>query len=816
MANWSGTYTITTPGSTVTFATSTTMTNTSAVWPTGAQSLANFTVRILSGTGAGQERVITSNTSTVLTVPAWTTIPDATSTYELVLILKNNDHVTAALTLGTNIISELEDSATILVDGLYTISLTQTSVIRWNKSETTLVTFEANNRTIQGKVGFWSYITVAGAKTGTAPNISFIRIRDAAGGIVLTPSAAVGDGSTVHHIWGESLSGYIIYNTGSALVSNMRLSNFYCRNSSGGQIQVNAFNNAYTQTFERVWTDKCALAGPSWSGGAAAAALTWVRDSVFKETLPNRNVDTGAGKEFRISDCYVAGAPNSGCILLGATTAAAAGVYSGFHNQSTAGRTYYGANVVSTATIRMHSNDITAKDQNSFPGIDILNAATYTIATSGFDYIAGNAYACIENVDTSTGTTSTASPIQYKNLTSRSNAKSVPNFLLEADNVSSGTPTSNTATITFDCKNGAVAGQCTSVNADSAAAQPVLNVISSSEFLAGMLVEVGYGTPRQETGRVLSVGAGTITLDSNLTYAHTAAQGDLVKPKLRHWGLPFVKYGTSSGSYPMQSRLPAEEDWGLIFTGIRRTYGGVTYDWGKTGLSTTLSGLEPNTTYYAKACFITPFGTVGESTEFSFTTAGTAAYSDPGENNVRLGTTYQFGSPTPNRTGNARLPSAGDVKVGVVYDTLDTSTGTYTGADRWSDPGDANVRLGTTYKADSLTANKTGRVTEPTVAQVQIGATFGVDTTLTGTYDGSDRYTDVPTYNVVAGVNYRYNSTVIPNRMGTFTTPSTAQIAAAVWSQDLSLYATPNTAGFLVYRLFKKLGQAIGVLLSKF
>jgi hypothetical protein len=45
--------------------------------------LANLQIRIKSGTGAGQIRVITSNAGNVLTVPAWTTNPDATSVYAI-------------------------------------------------------------------------------------------------------------------------------------------------------------------------------------------------------------------------------------------------------------------------------------------------------------------------------------------------------------------------------------------------------------------------------------------------------------------------------------------------------------------------------------------------------------------------------------------------------------------------------------------------------------------------------------------------------------------------------------------------------------
>lgn len=60
---------------------------------------ANFQVRLTGGTGAGQVRLITSNTANTLTVPAWTTSPDSTTTYviegsEDFLYLLGNNAVT--------------------------------------------------------------------------------------------------------------------------------------------------------------------------------------------------------------------------------------------------------------------------------------------------------------------------------------------------------------------------------------------------------------------------------------------------------------------------------------------------------------------------------------------------------------------------------------------------------------------------------------------------------------------------------------------------------------------------------------------------
>jgi hypothetical protein len=66
---------------TATSATGTTLVNTAKAWTTNQWT--NYQVRIVSGTGAGQIRTISSNTGTTLTVPTWTTTPDNTSVYSI-------------------------------------------------------------------------------------------------------------------------------------------------------------------------------------------------------------------------------------------------------------------------------------------------------------------------------------------------------------------------------------------------------------------------------------------------------------------------------------------------------------------------------------------------------------------------------------------------------------------------------------------------------------------------------------------------------------------------------------------------------------
>jgi len=73
---------------TATGGTPTTLSNSGKAW--AVNQWANSQVRITAGTGLGQVRSITSNTATTLTVPTWTTQPDATSVYA---IEGNDDYI---------------------------------------------------------------------------------------------------------------------------------------------------------------------------------------------------------------------------------------------------------------------------------------------------------------------------------------------------------------------------------------------------------------------------------------------------------------------------------------------------------------------------------------------------------------------------------------------------------------------------------------------------------------------------------------------------------------------------------------------------
>ncbi len=73
----------------------------------------------------------------------------------------------------------------------------------------------------------------------------------------------------------------------------------------------------------------------------------------------------------------------------------------------------------------------------------------------------------------------------------------------------------------------------TTVNADSAAGQKVLNVAATTGFTTGNTVWINDGGVREETKVIDTVQAGvSLTMTVNLTYTHTAAQADRVNGPL--------------------------------------------------------------------------------------------------------------------------------------------------------------------------------------------------------------------------------------------------------------------------------------------
>lgn len=625
MANYTGTYTISAGVTgTATSATTTTLTNTGAVWPTGAHSLANFSIRILSGTSSPQTVTIVSNTATVITVAAWLNgTPDNTSTYEIVLIFKNADVFTATTTLSTNIITEIADSATLFAQAGININLNNSCTIRWAKTESTLVTIEAQNRTVQGISGFYTGVVLQSALT-INPNIQFIRILDCNVGINITPSASVTSYNGIHHIWIENADTATFEVSGAALTSNVTIASIYAH--SGGTTSPFIFcqtTNTFTMIYDTCWQDLSDEGWMTWG----ACTLEWVTNFVCNNAVQTATADTATGHEHRVSRCYIGGGlnfdPGSGS-LLGCKTAADAGTHTIMNTVSINGCFMVPAHpgTAATSTNRTSSNDAMAQIQNNRQAIS-YTANSGTIRTSDSDYFDGNNAASLGNIDTSASTTSTAAPHQYGILSAtRTNPRSTRNMPLSTNNVVIGTPSANSVTITFDSQSGASAAQTTTVNVDSLSGQAVLSVASTTPFLVGMVIEIGYGTARSEVKRIASISAGvSLTFETNLIFTHTAVQADSVVMQLRFPGLGFVSYGTSSGVYTMSTTLPPQTDWGLYWTGIKTVYNGEVYSFKQVANSVTLVNLQSNTTYFFTCFSYSPTKELLVGTEFSFTTA---------------------------------------------------------------------------------------------------------------------------------------------------------------------------------------------------
>ncbi len=109
-------------------------------------------------------------------------------------------------------------------------------------------------------------------------------------------------------------------------------------------------------------------------------------------------------------------------------------------------------------------------------------------------------------------------------------------------------------------------------------------------------------------------------------------------------------------------------------------------------------------------------------------------------------------------------PTEAQTKTGVTFYQSDVlKTGTYDGSDRWTSPAAGDFR-GADLKSNSLVTNLVGTLAVPSLANTKIGVAGdgGV-----GTYDGSDRWTDLIASKVKTGEAYKANSTS-NNRTGTY------------------------------------------------
>ncbi len=672
MSNWSGVYTNSnSTGTSTGINGSNTLNDTTANW---SMNLGNQYIKITAGLGIGQERRIAGNFPTQITIiPTWDIIPDNTSEYEICLRLENNDHIVGLIYFMDGMIVEIEDNATIFVDGNYKIDIRNATEIRWNKSKDTLVTFEPNNKEIQGIFGFWGGILLDDTATGDV-KISYLRIRNAVTGFQIEPCVAFGDGSEIHHIIIEECKDYSFGVWGAGLLQDTEIENILGLNCVSGTIVFSSANESpYKMTYDKMWIED-SWGNIYWGASGVSNKIEIFKNSVFKNgfLLPTTTVTriNNADKKFYLIDNYL--------------ETHARGVYCGYTTGTDKGKIFHCRNVLklgyeivngsSEAELEIRSR------HNDLLGIYSTQRGLYDagtgseIFTSHNDFIAGRRLGAIDNIDISELVTSNNSPIMYEGLSSaRTNAKSTPNKLLELDNIRESNLTTNSIKIKFDCKNSDVG---TTIDQDSASGQKVLYVANTSEFDTEETVEIAFETARQETGIIDSIQDGiSITLKENLAYTHTSVQADIVKKRLRNIGLGFIRYGLSADNLDMASHIPDKSSWGFLYCGfkpdIEKDNG---YEWKYTDLEINIIGLKAGIKYYYQICAYTPLGDLMEGTMGDFTTVSLADnYTDPLEANVREAITYKFDA--IDKTGILDLPAEVDVKDGVKYDN-DTKEGT--------------------------------------------------------------------------------------------------------------------------------------------
>jgi hypothetical protein len=147
----------------------------------------------------------------------------------------------------------------------------------------------------------------------------------------------------------------------------------------------------------------------------------------------------------------------------------------------------------------------------------------------------------------------------------------------------------------------------------------------------------------------------------------------------------------------------------------------------------------------------------------------------PPESDVRDGVIFGQAS---DLEGTLDLPPESAVEDGYTYDN-----GTKTGSLPAPDADD--LRLGV------VVGSITGTVRVPTAEKVKVGELFEANDLVTGTYDGSERYTDVPEGFVVAGFDFRFNS-MTNNREGNL------DVAGQVWNSLAEAYEQTGSFGEII------------------
>lgn len=664
-----------------------TFNDTTKTWQT-SPTLAGLSVEITGGTGAGQVRRISTNTATQLTLASnWSTVPDATSTYQIKLRFYDGDHITGAIAGHHMPIDKDSGRVSVYVDGNYGVSLNGYAPITLNSTWANRISFEANLRSVQGILTFWSGIScVAGTYTqyGAITLVGF-EFKDSNTSFALNSRDSI-ESLECHDFVIEN--GYRPPLPSATLQcdANKRIYNWIAHK---GPYSANPGFPGVASAGRWQYDN-------AWLSDGSYGSFEWQLNGPNKQDVTNsvilgctmtagaaRNLASGKRALFR--DCYLESGITTGA-LFGSTGTTHAGEFLAYNNVGLVKLADSAGSAGTTGVLRTAFNDIGGYRRTfSVRAIEGTANVNYTTARSDWDYIAGTNNASIDNIDTTLGSTSSASPQQFEFLvTGRFNPRTSFNKPYSCDNIVESSLTDKSVTITFDCTNGATTNVgSTTLSGTASSGAPTLPVNELTGFIVGDIIEVAYGTGAYEEHEISSLsassGAGNITTVNNLANTHLA--GVSVKRRQRHRALGYVRYGTATGSYEHESTVPPREQWPYIWTTLDQTWDGKTYEFKEIGHNVVLDDLYPSTTYYYQCCAVAPNGEVCVSSEGTFTTAAFTSADYPAVSNVRLGTIFASGL----YTGTCRVPAVGNTKIGYAYDASDSLTGTYDGSERFDD-----------------------------------------------------------------------------------------------------------------------------------
>lgn len=287
---------------TATAGAATTLTNSNRSWTTNIH--ARRLIHIVSGTGAGQYRFVSSNTATAITVnAAWTTNPDATSIYEI-----------------SGVFADLASAATNTTNATITVGTgTPWTVNQWANYQVRIVGGTGAGQILPITSNTSSVLTMTGVFATAPDSTSYYVIEPSddyfyyTGNNATTLFRYVGCGPTTTNTWSSlTARGGALTTGGSALfVANCEDIDWVGVGTTGGLGGIRKQNGRYIYSWRggaTVTLDIYDIAANAWTSavtfsGSSTGNETWTTGSVwtnFNEKIYIQKDATGRFFEFDV------------------------------------------------------------------------------------------------------------------------------------------------------------------------------------------------------------------------------------------------------------------------------------------------------------------------------------------------------------------------------------------------------------------------------------------------------------------------------------------------------------------------------------